>query len=342
LESSEPRQIAWTASNTGGDRLFVRTGNGLREYDLSHAYRPGEAPLHAFRVESVDFTMRGDGSAMFVSAKGVATLDLSSGCLRTLEGVQPEPKAYGALEAIDAAHGRFFLVTDAAFIRVEADTMQVAAQVPRPSLAFGRVAYDPALDVVVVRALGASVHLYDASTLAEKSSFDLPLPPTLGPWVRPGHAEAIFGYEVPCAHRVRRASSEPTKAGPPCADPPDAWGARLARVDLRSGKILRVDAYGKGHVLLDEGDGTSAGWSGDGERFVVASWWMDPEVVGISEPPRPFRPKMGDKPYTWHVMDYRGPFVLGPTGDRFATSLDGRVVRVGSTVTGETLWSVSL
>jgi hypothetical protein len=334
--------ITWVESDTPSGRLVVLTRTGLRVYDLSHKYRAGDAPLHSYPVDAVDFAVRGDSTVLLVSSDGVATLDLSSGCFRRFEGGRPERHAYGVLETIDAAHGRFFLVTDTAFLRIDAATMQVAAKVPR-GLAFDRIAYDPLGDLVVVRtAPGARVHLYDGSTLAEMSSFDLPRPPTFGPWVRPGHSEAVFGYEIPCAHRAPRSGPYNTKPGPPCADKPEEWGARVVRVDLRSGRVLRIDPYSEGPVVLDEGDGTSAGWSGDGESFVVASWWRDPEVIGITGRPRRFRPMLDKKPYEWHVLDYRGPFVLGPTGDRFATSLEGRVIRVGSTLTGKTTWSVSL
>src|SRR5262249_61366587 len=100
------------------------------------------------------------------------------------------------LAAIDRAHGRFFLLTGYGFVRVDAATMKVDVDVPRPRTYFVALAYDPTSDRLVARTRTRDVHLFDPPTLAEDGAIDLPDRATDGPWLRPGHAQAAFGIFV--------------------------------------------------------------------------------------------------------------------------------------------------
>ena len=226
-----PHRIQWLAD----DRIVVLATEGegnarsngtaydadrtaIVLFDVEHELRTGERPLASYVLRANLFAVRDPRTLILVTPTGAATLDLITGCLRESEHVEPiiDHLNETPLAAIDAVHGRVFLATEAAFIGIDVQTMQ-ASEAARVGRDVEALEYDPTSDRIVARTGAATVRLYDPATLAELSTFDLPKAASGGPWIRPGHAEAAFSYELQCT-RYEKPRNQAGMRGPRCLD----------------------------------------------------------------------------------------------------------------------------
>jgi hypothetical protein len=304
------------------------------------AGKPGDAqaPQHSYALDARELAIRGRRTAILASDTAISTLDLETGCLRSSE---PLELATGAaarpLVAFDVAHGRVFAVTLHAFVRLDVDLMKVAVEAPVPRDVVA-LAYDPTSDRVIARGFGDRVAMFEASTLVKAASVQLAHRPTGGPWVRPGHAQAAFSYDLQCEHFAAAPPGPPRMRGPPCLEKPETLGTRIVRLDLSSGGVLATDVFGVANDVLSDPQGT---WSADGKRFVVADA-LDGELFEIDRAPTILRLTENHGAKLAWSDEIPLPLALDTTGTRFVGELGGYYVQVGTVATGQHVWTGTL
>lgn len=335
-------RIAWVddkrlvvAYEEGRPDVHEKSSAGIAMFDLA---KP-DAPLAMYRVPAIDLAMKDDRTALLLLREHVATLDVTTGCLRESESLEVVVRDSVPLATFDHVRGRFFLLTKYGFVRVDAATMKVDLDVPRPRTYFVDLAYDPTSDRLVARTRERHVHLFDPATLAEVSTFDLPDRATDGPWVRPGHAEAAFGIFIECKERKSSPPGHPPAKAAPCLDKPGTFGSFTVRVELPSGRVLASERFtDEEYSTMSE---PAASWSADGKQLVVVdSFGGSLYEAGGKRTPLIL---LGKTDYVWKGGgSFPKPFSLGPTGAIFAAPRDDHMMRVGDTVSGTTTWTATL
>jgi len=335
-------RIAWVgdqrlvvAYEEGRPDVHERSSAGIVVFDVA---RPA-APVAMYRVPAIDLAMKDERTALLVTRNNVATLDVTTGCLRESESLEVVIRDSVPLAAFDHVRGRFFVITKYGFVRVDATTMKVARDVPRPRTYFVDLAYDPTSDRLVARTRERTVRLFDPATLAEVSTFDLPDRATDGPWVRPGHAEAAFGIFIECKVRKDSPPGQPPRKATPCLDKPGTFGSFTVRVELPSGRVLASERFtDEEYSSMSE---PAASWSADGKQLVVVdSFGGSLYEAGGKRTPLIL---LGKTDYVWQGGgSFPKPFALGPTGAIFAAPRDDHTIRIGGTVSGTTTWTATL
>lgn len=303
-----------------------RKRTGIAIYDIT---TPDHTPPVSYRIGANDIALAADGKTVFiVGGDRVSTFDLETQCVR-----DSEPMAIQSA-AIDAVHGRVFVLTANGLLRLDGVDLKVALDVPRPRQ-LQSIGYDPTSDRVMLRLYSTTVELYEGATLAAAGTLTIPGQPTGGPWVRPGAAEAWFIYQVNCVHR--KPTPRITMRAGACLDDPKTLGSFLVRYELPSGKLLETIRYANGEETFSEG---GASFSGDGKQLMVSSVF-DAHLQTIGGPFKTLRQlsRFGKPRYEWGDGEsFPIPMELDATGARFAGGFYGYHFRVGDTLTGKTIW----
>jgi len=306
---------------------------GLAFYDISAA--PDTKPV-TYRIGANDIALYGN-TLLVVSSDRVSTIDLETRCVRHSEPLEIEHAA------VDAARGRFFVLTKSDFLRIDGPSFKVAVDVPRPRGHLRALGYDPVSDRVIVRAWAKSADLFDGATLAPAGTLALANEPQAGPWVRPGAAEAWFVYHVDCRRRKNQGRSMPAArmSVGACLDDPKTFGSFLVRYELPSGTLRETIQYLGEPEIYGEG---GASFSGDGQQLIVTSV-SRAHLQKIDGPATPLRQlsTKGKPRYTWSTGDiFPAPGALDMEGARFAGSGFSYHLTVYETKTGKQLWGAPL
>jgi hypothetical protein len=324
-------RVAWLDEHTVVG--FIDNGGTLRKRDVPensgivvYDIRRHDALLFSYRVAASDIAMKRDSRAvMLFNHDGVGTLDLDTGCLRVAKTVPMfilGAPSSGQLVAFDPA-GRMFMFVGDVLASVDADTLDEkrgSERIVNPGDRIESISYDGSSDAVVALRGDGAIAIYDASTLALRTTVRIPnaVDVRLGPLSRPGHSEAIFVYDVACKRHLEAQVPMPRN----CRDPVEQ--VHVARLDTRTGAVVE-DRVALGaapqRFLFHNG-----GWSSDGRRLLL------PQLAFVWE--------IGTAPKIARHLDERYPHVsaLDPTGRRFVRH-DLDVVDVES---GRVVWEAPL
>jgi len=300
--------------------------SGIALYDLSTT---DKTPV-TYRMPAEQIELMGD--SVLVAGGGYLTyFEIGTGCVR-----QSMPLGFKHA-AIDAVHGRFFILTANGLSRVELPELTVKVTKPSPPKVLG-MAYDAISDRLVVLQHPGIVEMFDGSTLENMGSFEVDSSTQSGPWIRPGTGEAWFSHLVHCTKH--EFDHQPTRMNlGRCMDPPKTVGSFLTRYELPSGKLLESIQALDGKKSFSE---AGASFSGDGKQFFIADVHEGQlQAIGGKATHLFHLQTIKGKPqYTWgEGWTLPNVNALDDDGDRLAGWSDSYYLTIFETTTGKKLWN---